>query len=263
MKTFFRLELKKAIFSWRTMISILIIIASMVLPYLKEIAYPYPGLDGVDYYIRISHFSYIGFIGPVVAGFIYSTSIIKDKKSGFINKLLEVIDIKTYFKVKLAVNTLITSIIFAVSHGILILYFIISFGLNSTVIKDIRPGAFASIYDVSKIAYIALILLVITLSSAAFSIFILGVTTAAEKKFIAYLLPISYVIITGILFEAGALNSVVDFNVTKLFNLIINYTTTGFSVIIYDLILVLFGLVLLYKFGYKRTLDLHELTIET
>jgi hypothetical protein len=255
MKTYFKLELKKAIFSWRTINSILMILALLILPYLEEIARPYPGLDGVDYYIRISHFSFIGFLGPVVAGLIYSTSIIKDKESRFINKLMEVIDIKTYFIVKLAVNTLVTSIVFAVSHGIVILYFIISFGVNSTVVKDIDTGAFASVYSISKISYIALMLLVITLSAAAFSIFILGVTTAVERKFIAYLLPISYVIITGVFFEIWSLNSQIDFNVTELFNLIINYTTKGFSVLIYDFILVLLGVGLLYKFSYKRTLN--------
>jgi len=258
MKTYFKLEFKKAMFSWRTIISILIILALLLIPYLEEMRYPYPGLDGVDYLIRISHFSYIGYIGPVIAGGIYSTSIIREKKSGLINKLLEIIDIKTYFTVKLAVNTLITFIVFAVSHGILILYLIINFGISNTVVKDIDSGAFTGVYEISKIAYIILILFVISLSSAAFSIFILGVATATDNNLIAYLLPVFYVIMTGIFFEVYSLNNIVDFNVTKLFNLIGNYNTKGFSVIIYDLILVLLGVLMLYKFGYKRTLALYE-----
>lgn len=187
MKSYFKLEFKKTIFSWRTIISSLIILASFIIPYLNELTFPYPGLDGVDYYIRINEFSYIGFIGPVIAGLIYSTSIIRDKESGFMNKLLEVIDVKTYFTVKLAINALITSIVFAVSHGIAILYLIITYGINNTAIKDIGCGAFIGVYYVSKITYIILMLLVISLSSAAFSIFILGVTTAVGKKLIAYL----------------------------------------------------------------------------
>ncbi|MGH4122682.1 MAG: hypothetical protein ACREV6_07120 [Clostridium sp.] len=258
MKTYFKLEFKKTIFSLRTIIFILIILTSLVIPYLQEIAFPFPGLDGVDYYIRISSFSYIGFIGPVLAGLIYSTSIIKDKESGFINKLLEIINIKTYFKVKLAVNTLITFIVFAVGHGVFMVYLIITKGVSNTVVKDIAFGAFTSIYDVSKISYIMLMLLVISLSSAAFSIFMLGVITATQKKFIAYILPGFYVITTAILFEIWPLNNIVDFNVTKLFNLIMNNNTRGGSVIIYDLILMLLGVLLLYKFGYKRFLALDE-----
>jgi hypothetical protein len=229
-----------------------------VIPYLGEIAFPSPGLDGVDYFIRISNFSYVGLIGPVVAGLIYSTSIIKDKESGFINKLLEVITIKTYFIVKLVVNTLITFIVFAVSHGILITHLIITKGVSNAVVKDIATGAFTSVYDVSKISYIILMLLVISLSSAAFSIFVLGVITATEKKFIAYILPAFYVIITGILFEIWSLNTVVDFNVTELFNLTMNAHTKGLSVIVYDLILILLGVLLLYRFGYKRSLALYK-----
>lgn len=258
MKTYFKLEIKKAIFSLRTIISILIILALLMIPYLEERAFPHPGLDGVDYFIRILHFSYIGFIGPVVAGLIYSTSIIKDKESGFINKLLEVITMKTYFIVKLAVNALITFIVFAVSHGILILYLIISFGVSNTVVKDVGSGAFTGVYEVSKISYIIIMVLVISLSSAAFSSFILGVITAMQKKFIAYILPACYVIITGIFFEVWSLNNIVDFNVTELFHLTINQATKGFNVIIYDLILMLLGVLLLYKFGYKRNLALYQ-----
>lgn len=258
MKTYFKLELKKTIFSLRTIISILAVLTILMIPYIEEISNPYLVLNGVDYYIRISRFSYIGFIGPVVAGLIYSTSIIKDKESGFINKLLEVINIKTYFTVKLAVNALITFIVFVVSHGMIIMYLIITKGVSNTAVKDIATGAFISVYDFSKMSYIILMLLVLALSSAAFSIFILGVITATEKKFIAYILPGFYVIITGIIFEIWQLNNVVDFNVTRLFNLIMDNNTNGGSVIIYDLILILLGVILLYKFGYKRMLALYQ-----
>jgi hypothetical protein len=256
MKSYFKLEFKKAFFSWRTMISSLIILASLAIPYLSECRFPHPGLDGVDYYITICEFSYIGYIGPVVAGLIYSTSIIRDKETVFINKLFEIIDAKTYFTVKLAVNALITSIAFAVSHGIVIIYLIITYGINNSPIKGIASGAFMGVYDVSKISYIILMLLVVSLSSAAFSTFILGIVTAFEKKFIAYLLPIFYTIFTGVFFEIWSLNYIVDFNVTKLFNVMIN-TAKGFNVIIYDLILLFLGTFLLFKFGYRRTLAMH------
>lgn len=258
MKTYFKLELKKAVLSLRTIISLLVILTLLLIPYLQQIAFPSPGLDGVDYYIWISQFSYIGFIGPVVAGLIYSTSIIKDMESGFINKLLEIINIKTYFTIKLAVNTLITFIVFAVSHGIFILYLIISLGVRNVAAKDIGNSAFVSVYSVSKISYILLILLVIALSSAAFSIFILGVTTATEKKSIAYILPACYAIVTGIFFQVWSLNNVVDFNVTELFNLTMNTHIKGLSVIVYDLILMLLGVLLLYKFSYKRLLAQYQ-----
>lgn len=257
MKTYFKLELERAIFSWRFIISIIIILALLLIPYLKEIHFPFPGLDGVDYYVRITRFSYIGLIGPLVAAFIYSTSIVKDKESGFMNKLLEIIDIKIYFRVKLAVNTLITSIVFAVSHGVLILYFIITLGINNTAVEDIASGAFGNLYNVSKVAYIVLLLLVISISSAAFSIFTLGITTAANNKLTAYIASLFYAIFTGIFFEIWSLNNVIDFNITELFNLTMNLNTRVFSVLLYDLILASIGVLLIYKFGYKRNVPLY------
>lgn len=264
MKTYFKLEFKKALFSKRTIISIFIIVALLIIPFLQEVIYfntkvqkiinPLPGLDGVDYYIRITHFSYLGFIGPLVAGCIYSTTIFKDKESGLLNKLLKIIDIKSYYTVKLWVNALVTSIVFACSHCIIVLYFLIQFGVNNVPVKDIGSGAFSNIYEVSKIAYILLTILFLVISATAFSTFIFGVTAAYENKYITYLLPVILVLLTSIFFEVWSFNTVIDFNLAKLFNLAIYYTVNEFSIFIYDLLLTALGLLLLYKYGYKRAL---------
>lgn len=261
MKAYFKLELKKNIFSLRTIMSILIILVTFIIPYLEELKFPYPGLDGVDYFIRIHQFSYIPFVGPVVAGLIYSTSIIKDKESGFINKLLEIIDIKTYFKVKLAVNALINSVVFAVSYSIFVLYLIINYGVIKDNGANINNGAFGmnafiGVYQTSKLVYIIIIVLATVISSIAFSTFMLGIVTVTGRNLTAYIVPIFYVILTGIFFEIFLLNSIIDFNVIKLFDLTRNNIINDLGVIIYDLILTLLGMGVLYKFCYKRSLIL-------
>ncbi|MBW6409344.1 hypothetical protein [Clostridium weizhouense] len=261
MKTYLKLEFKKNILSWRTIISILIILALFIIPYVEEIKFSYPGVDGIDYFIRIHQFSYICFIAPIIAGFIYSTSIIRDKESGFLNKLLEIIDIKTYFKVKLLVNALINSIVFTLSYGIFILYFVIIFGINNEVGENIRNGvfimrAFIGLYETSKILYIIIILLGTVLSSIAFSTFMIGLTTAIGRKCTTYIFPIFYVILTGVFFKMWGLNNIIDFDVIKLFILTRINDTDWIGVMLYNLILIIFGVVLLYKFGYKRILDL-------
>ncbi|GKU32324.1 hypothetical protein [Clostridium folliculivorans] len=258
MKTYLKLELKKAIFSWRTMISIIIVLASLAIPFLEELRFPYPGLDGVDYYIRISHFSYIGYIGPVVTALIYSTSIIKDKDKGFISKLMEIIDLKTYYKVKLTVNSIVTFIVFAVCHGFMIVWLIMMHGVKAPSADRVNISAFPSIYDHSKIIYIIIILLIVSLSSAAFSTFIFGITTATESRLIAYIVPIFYVILTGVFFSALSLNTVVNFNIIYQFNLVIGNGAKVYNVLIYDLVLFIMGVALLYKFGYKRTSKLYS-----
>lgn len=258
MKTYFKLELKKAIFSWRVIISILIVLISLAIPFLEELRFPYPGLDGVDYYIRISYFSKIGFIGPVVTALIYSTSIIRDKNKGFINKLMEIIDLKTYYKVKLAVNSIVTFVVFAVCHGFMIVWLIIMHGINAPLAGRVNISAFPSLYDHSKILYIIIIILIVSLSSAAFSTFIFGIATATDSRLIAYIVPIFYVILTGVLFSALSLNTVVNFSIIYQFNLVIANGAKVYSVIIYDLVLAIIGVALLYKFGYKRTLKLYS-----
>ncbi|MBD7913245.1 hypothetical protein [Clostridium cibarium] len=263
MKTYFKLELKKSLSSWRTKISILIIIAMFMIPYFQGLSlFKLPffeGLsfidassDGINCYIKLHHYSYIGFLGPTIAAFIYSTSIISDRKNGFLKRLLEIIDIKTYLKVKLAVNALVTSIVFIASNCIFILYLTLFYGVDNGVLDEIMVGVFPVVYKSSKVIYIILLLVVIAVSSACFSTFMLGATTAVNKKFIAYLLSIFYAVFTGIFFEIWGANYVVDFNVAELFNLIAYHNLTLTHVIIYDIVLALIGIVLLYKVSYKK-----------
>lgn len=260
MERYFKLELKKAIFSWRTIVSILIIMALFIVPYLHEIKYSWPGLDGIDMFIRICQFSYIGYIGPVVVGLVYATSIIRDKESGVRNKVLEIVNIRIYLVVKLLVNMLINSIVFAMSYGIFIVYLLINFGINNGNKEAIlaggftKTGAFIGLYDFSKVLYIIVILLVTVIAASAFSTFIIGITTASKAKITAYILPIFYVIFSGIVFEVLKLNNINNFNVIKLFNLVSNSGTSGFGVLFYSLILIVLGIGLMYKFEYKRDL---------
>lgn len=253
MKSYFKLELKRAIFSWRTIILTFITIIILAIPYLNETTHPAIDLDsGMGYFIRVYQMSYIGILSPVIIGFIYATSIIKDKESGFLNKLLEVIDIKTYYIVKIAVNSIVNFIIFAVSHILSILHLVIRFGLGNSDSRGTSIGTFANIYFNSKIAYVILVVLFVGISAAAFSIFTLGITTALNKKLTAYIFPAFYIVITSIFFGVSSINSVINFDVTRLFNL--NYGAKPLSIIIYDLLLTVFGVLLLYKYGYKRAL---------
>lgn len=257
MKTYFNLEFRKNLFSWKSIISILVIILSFLPIYLEDLRFPMVEIDGIEYFLRISSASYTFFIAPVVAGIIYSTSIVNDKKTGFMDKLLEVIDIKTYYKVKLLVNTLVSAIVLGISHGIMILYLIVFYGVKNRAFTDVAPGSFVLFGDISKISYIILIFLVIPFSAAAFSTFILGITTAVGKKFVGYILPVFYALFTGILFELWQINSFIDFNIGKLFTIGIYPNVKIFYIVIYDSIFIVVGIFLLYKFGYKRTLSLY------
>lgn len=254
MKTYFKLELKRALLSWKTIISMVAIITLLSLPYLKEMNYKLEFFNGVDYFLRSYEKSYVYIFTPVIAGFIYATSLIKDKETKFLYKLLDVINLKTYYVVKIAVNAIVNFVVFSVSYIILALCFILKFGLTNTDPMYIPPlGPYGNIYHISKIGYIAFIILCISISVAAFSTFILGATIAFNNKIIAYILPTFYVFLTSIFFSMLSLNNVINFDITRLFNL--SYRPEVLNAIAYDLILTIVGVLLIYKYGYKRELS--------
>ncbi|GIM29120.1 hypothetical protein CPJCM30710_17860 [Clostridium polyendosporum] len=98
------------------------------------------------------------------------------------------------------------------------------------------------------------------ISSAAFSTFILGLTTFAENKYFTMIVLLFYVIVTGILVEILAVNELINFNILVLFDLGIRSDLNGFNVILYYLLLSLSGSLLWYYFGYKKFLKKVSLT---
>lgn len=250
MNTYFKLEFKKTLISWKTVLATLTFISVLMIVYFDNMLYSNGRLDGLDCYIYIEKFTYIGFIAPVVLALVYSTSIIKDRNTGFMDKILEIISIKDYFKVKFIVNALITGLMFFVSQVTVVIYLIINFGIKDKI--DTNITHFSNNYNNPKIVCIILIILITTLSAVAFSTFMLGFVTAVNKKYIAFIFPLFYVVVTGIFFQALSFNVIINFNIIDLFNLIMGYDTNILSVIIYDLILMMAGTMLLYKFGYKR-----------
>ncbi|WP_291574742.1 hypothetical protein [Clostridium sp. UBA4548] len=254
MKTYFKLELKRALLSWITIISMIAIITLLSIHYLNKVVYEPEVINGVDYFVRIYQRSYIYIFTPVIVGFIYATSIMKDKDTGFLCKLLDVISLKTYYVVKIAVNAIVNFVVFSVSYIIVALCFILKFGLTNTDPMYIpHLGPYGNIYHISKIGYIAFVILCLSISVAAFSTFILGATIAFNNKIIAYILPTFYVFITGIFFNKLSINNMIYTDITKLFNL--SYRLGTLNAILYDLILTIAGLLLIYKYGYKRELD--------
>lgn len=155
---------------------------------------------------------------------------------------------------KVIVNIFLTSSIFIICHGVIIVYLIFRFGVNNVPSNEINVVALKNIYEISKILYIVLLLVIIGISSSAFSIFVMGLATATNRKIVAYVFPPFYMITTGILFDIASINNFIDFNVIKLFNLIGFDKTTIFNVLLYDLILIILGLIIVYKFSYKKNL---------
>lgn len=263
LKDYLKLEIKKTIFSWKTVLCTILTIVVLLGHHFSNI-YNFKGLgfmsiypNGVDYFITLENFSYIGFIAPIILSLVYSTSIIKERNNGFMEKLLDIIKAKDYFKVKFIVNAIATGSVFFISQISILIYFIIRFkitgGNNDGMFKPWGP--LASIYNSSSIAYVILIILITTLSAIAFSTFMLGFITICKKKYLALLFPIFYVVVTGVFFQALGYNVVINFNVTTLFSFI-NYSDANvWGILGYDIILILLGCGILNRLINKVSLN--------
>lgn len=253
MKTYFKFEFKRALFSWRTLAAIIIILICLIVPYYNERKFPHPGTDGINYFMNIGYLTYLPFIAPLIACIPYSNTYIQDKKSGVLNKLFTVVEPKEYFLSRIIVNALVSGLVFLIAQSIMLLFLIICFGIDSNSTK--ASGAFSTIYYNSKITYIIIVIVRTFISSAAFSTFILGLTTFAENKYFTMIVPLFYVIVTGILFEISAFNRLINFNILLLFHLELRSDLNVFNVIFYCLVLLLIGSLLWYYFGYKKFLN--------
>ncbi|MCB2306252.1 hypothetical protein LGL08_07185 [Clostridium estertheticum] len=248
MKMFFEFDFKRAFFSKKTLISSLIVLTLLLIPYFSEIKFPHPGLDGINYFIRLGGFSYLPFIAPLLASIPFSNSYIIDKEKDVFSKLFTIIEPKVYFTSRLIVNALVSGFVFLITKTILLIFLIIAYGINNIHI-DVT-GTFSPIYNKSKIAYIIISLLITFVSAASFSTFILGISTLTKSKFLLILLPLFYVVVTAVILPNTCL--VEQLNVMTLFQIDIYSKITGIGIILYDLILFSIGSFLFYCFGYKK-----------
>ncbi|SHE98873.1 hypothetical protein [Clostridium fallax] len=248
MRNYFKLELKKTLFSLKTLIFILIIILFISVPYLREIGYIHPNFDGIDYFLNFYKISYVVYIIPLTS-LIYCTTIIKEKENGIMIKLFEVMGIKDYFIVKAIINFLINFLVVAISEVIILLYFIFKYGLNNRFL-NINP--ILNISSNYKFIYVSFMIILIAISAASFATLVLGVVTAFKKKSLSVIFPVFYIIITGVFFGDLSLNNVISFNILKLFSLLEINNNFFINSMVYDICLILLGLLLLYFFFIKE-----------
>lgn len=248
MKTFFIFDFKKAFFTNKTLIAGLIVLVFLIIPYYSEIKFPLPKEDGINLFIRIGMLSYLPLVAPLIASIPFSNSYILDVKKGVLNKLFTIIKPKEYFTSRLIVNALISGLVFLLTETILLIFLLITHGINNTTIEVV--GAFSSIYYNSKIEYIIILLCISFVSAASFSTFVLGISTLTKSKFLILLLPLFYVVVTGVMFPISGISD--KLNILTLFQMNAFSNITSIDVILYDLILFLVGRFLFYCFGYKK-----------
>lgn len=254
MLNYFKSEFKRLFISINTLIAMLMVIVCLIIPYIDEVRMPWPGADGIIYFIRIGAclpYSYLPAFAPLIACIVSANSYIADKNSLTISYIITRIERKKYFKIRLLINILISGLVLLIPEILMLLFLIICHGLNNNTTIEV-VGAFSSIFSYSKVLYVTILLMISFIFGSVFSTFALGISAIVENRYLTILLPYVYVIISGTIFAVTGINNVINLNVITLFDIGYSLTLTGINVIMYDLVLFLIGCIMFFYFGERK-----------
>jgi hypothetical protein len=154
---------------------------------------------------------------------------------------------------RLVINAIASGLVVLIPQIMILAFLIIKFGINNTAM-DIY-GAFSGLFYYSKPLYVVLLLILSFVSSAVFSTFALGISSATENKYLTILIPFVYIIISGTIFELIGINKLFSLNIIILFDVMFNGNLTIANVLIYEFILLIIGVALLNYFGERNNYE--------
>ncbi|MBD7909976.1 hypothetical protein [Clostridium cibarium] len=246
MVNYIKCELKRAIFSKRAALSIIIAMILYLISLhnltlyegfnLKEFNEIY---DSVDVFIMI-RVDLIALVAPLLATFIFSDSYLLDLESGYLNFIYLRISKKKYVLTKVLVNALASGLIMAISSIIIYAILYIFLGISKTSLNPVQ-GPFDFIFLKSKFLYVIVLMMVSFVFNVVFSTFALGISAWVKNRYLTILSAFFYYVISATLFVSVGLNKL---NATILFTL--HQIATEFDVIFYQCALFAIGFILFY-----------------
>lgn len=241
-------EFKRAFISRNNLIANLIVIFSLLVAYYDDSKILPPQIDAIDLFIRCrtsTPLSFLPLLAPLVACIPFANSYVLDKESGLLKYIYIKIKPKQFLLIRLIVNALVSGLVFVIAQSIMLIFLVIIYGVNSNPTCEV-VGAFSSFYYSSKITYALIIIATSFIFGMVFSTLSLGISTLVNNKYLILLLPFIYVIITGTIFETIGLNNIINLNAVMLFHIGYEKYVTGINVLVYDGVLFLIGIILLY-----------------
>ncbi|GAA0744523.1 hypothetical protein [Clostridium oceanicum] len=244
-------EFKRGFFSKNSIICFGVILSIFFINFLEFIRLgvynfknTYDFIDVFLYCRNIGRFSMLSIISPLLAAIVYSSSYLQDKRSGYLDIIYSKENKYTYVLTRLIVNAVVSGVIIVLSSLVMLIILGCTYGIN---IININPslniqGPFNYIYYSNKWLYCIIILVNSFIFYAIFSTLALGISTIINNKYISYLIPFFYCVLSETLFITL---KVYPLNVTCLFNL---KEFTAQWIIMYEIILFSIG-VLLFYFG--------------
>lgn len=248
MKEYIKSEFYRAMFSKNAAIGFLLTLGSLVVAFLEFTKCYIYGIDkhmydSVYIFTKIRYAtgaSILVLIAPLIATLIFSDSYLLDKESGTLKFIYLRMSKKKYIWIKILVNAIVSGIV--ISLASLVMFFIlvslygVSNGVPNITLYSVE-GPFSSIYYKNKFLYAMLLIGVSFIFNAIFATLALGVSPWIKNRYLTFIVPFFYYIISGTILPNRL-------NASFLFTL--HSSTTVNSIIIYQFCLFLFGIILFY-----------------
>lgn len=184
--------------------------------------------------------SYLVVLAPLLASLVFSHSYLDDKNSGYLNFIYIRIEKKKYVFTKLLVNAIASGLSIITSSVVIILILSAIYGININPEYALNiSGPFSDIYISNKYLYLLIILCISFMFNVVFSTLSLGISGIIDNKYISFLSPFFYYIISGSVFYVIGLYKL---NSTTLF--MPNENVDLLGLMLYQLILFIIGVIL-------------------
>lgn len=256
MLNYFKNEFRRAFISKSTFIAMFIVSISILIPYYDDLKVPFPGSDGINFFIRASaylHLSYLPFLATIIACIPFSISYILDKESKMFIYIYTKLNVKKYMTIRLLVNAIVSGLVFVIPEILILAFLTLVHGINKNPIEIV--GALSSIYYSNKVMYSLILILVSFIFGAVISTFALGISAMVKNKYLTLFIPFGYMIVSGTIFEIFGINEIINLNIVTLIDLGYSTKTTGINVLLYAVALFLIGTFLFFYFGKKNSYE--------
>lgn len=250
MSSYFKNELKRAIFSKLSIATFLITLSILLIGIYGATFFEFSNCekfyDSADIFLitrNSGSYSFLGVIAPLLAVLPFSNSYLQEKDSGFLKFIYTRIGRKKYIRTRILVNAITSGLIITSALLIILITICLFFGINSNSDSLFQPmGSYIFLYTKNKWLYIIFIFILSFLFNAIFATLSLGLSPFINNKYLSFLCPFAIYMLSMTLFPyigIGNLKMSILFLPTaseyELFLLIYQVIVLTLSIILFNL----------------------------
>ncbi|ABS32968.1 ABC transporter permease [Clostridium botulinum] len=209
--SFFKIELKRAFFRWKTFIAFIIFMAVFIhISYLDKLDIPntptylkyffLENHNGFISYLKAMGFvnSYMAIVFPIIILLVVGDSLIEDVKTGFLQFYLTRTDWKNYIRSKTIAVSLVSFMVTFIFQVCAFIYSMITHPFYIPRNIDAAPSYARGLYMLNPYLYILLICIIFSLISIVIALFAIALSNRLKNSSQAILIPWILYLILGI-----------------------------------------------------------------